>query len=284
MKLTRPLVCLDLETTSPKPDDARIVQIAFVVRKPDGSELRYSTLINPCLPIPKGATEIHGITDAMVNGCKTCGHPKESHVGPPADGVCHGDFRPWPRFVDIAPNLQHGFNNVDFAGYNLKSFDLPCLAAEFARNRWEWSYRSARVLDAYRLWQIVDPRTLTGAVKKYAGREMENAHEAMADVEATFDVLDAMLAQHTELPADLDALHELQWPDDKNLVDASGKFIWKDGEVIINFSKHKGTPLRLIDAGFLAWMLKGEFSAEVKDIVRNAKKGVYPTRNLPTSA
>jgi hypothetical protein len=47
----------------------------------------------------------------------------------------------------------------------------------------------------------------------------------------------------------------------------------------IAFGKHMGTPLAGLVANepdYLAWVLKGDFSPEVKQLVKNALDGAYP--------
>jgi DNA polymerase III epsilon subunit-like protein len=54
---------LDTETTGLNGQKDRLVEIALVG---DGGEVVINTLINPGIPIPSRASDIHGITDAMV--------------------------------------------------------------------------------------------------------------------------------------------------------------------------------------------------------------------------
>lgn len=66
LELQRPLVFFDLETTGVDIATARIVQIALHRMEPDGSSMEYEQLVNPGIPIPPGATQVHGIRDADV--------------------------------------------------------------------------------------------------------------------------------------------------------------------------------------------------------------------------
>jgi DNA polymerase-3 subunit epsilon len=56
----------DTETTGPNPLEDRIVTAAFIVRGGGREDRVFSWLINPGVPIPAEAAEVHGITDAMV--------------------------------------------------------------------------------------------------------------------------------------------------------------------------------------------------------------------------
>jgi DNA polymerase-3 subunit epsilon len=66
IRLERPLVVLDLETTGTKVQTDRIVEISLLKLLPDGSNEIKTRRLNPGVPIPKEATAIHGITYADV--------------------------------------------------------------------------------------------------------------------------------------------------------------------------------------------------------------------------
>jgi DNA polymerase-3 subunit epsilon len=256
--LTRPLCGLDLETTDKDPQQARIVQVAFVMRYPDDTPpLRWSTLVNPGVPIPAEAIEVHGIADSQVQGCRP--------------------------FAAIAENLASGLVDCDFAGFNVK-YDLRVLEAEMGRAGVEWTYQGARILDGHRLWQLLSPRTLSDACRHWLGREPSDAHDAVADVDDALAVIDTQIAALPDGQGRTpDALHALQWPDDVKKIDPDGKFQWNDqGEAILAFGKLKGTSLRDAECrGFLRWMLGKDFSPVAKRIARDALAGTFPHR--PTS-
>ncbi|HRN58143.1 MAG TPA: exonuclease domain-containing protein, partial [Agriterribacter sp.] len=60
LQLTRPLAVFDLETTGVNLAVDRIVELAIVKILPDGSRLVKRKLINPQIPIPVAASDIHG--------------------------------------------------------------------------------------------------------------------------------------------------------------------------------------------------------------------------------
>ena len=61
-----PFTVFDVETTGMSPARDRIVEIAALRIDTDGTEKRFSTLVNPGRRIPAAATRVHHITDAMV--------------------------------------------------------------------------------------------------------------------------------------------------------------------------------------------------------------------------
>ena len=107
LKLERPLVVFDIESTGVVPQRDRIVELAVLKVFPDGHTQNTVRRLNPEMPIPAGATAIHGITNADVADC--------------------------PTFLLIADKLYRYLEDCDLAGYNITGFDIPMLEAEFKR-------------------------------------------------------------------------------------------------------------------------------------------------------
>lgn len=255
--LERPLVCFDLETTGTDVRDDRIVQIALVRVAGDGSRVTLASLVNPERPIPPGASAIHGIRDE--------------------------DVRDAPRFAALRPRVEELLAGADLLGFNMLSFDLPLLQRELRAAGGELDLTGRRLIDAMRIFHLKEPRHLSAAVRFYCGREMEGAHDALADTVATLDVFDAQLARYDDLPRDPAALHELCNPRDDACLDATRKLRWNDaGEATLGFGKHKGKTLRELVASsrdYLEWMLRDDsFAPEVKAILRDALAGIFPRR------
>ena len=61
-------VVFDLETTGLSPAADRIIEISGLRVKNGQVEDSFSTLVNPEMPIPRGARAVNGITNAMVAG------------------------------------------------------------------------------------------------------------------------------------------------------------------------------------------------------------------------
>ena len=256
LNLDRPLVCFDLETTGTDPQKDRIVQIALIRVEPGGARRSFTTLVNPQRPIPPEASAIHGIRDEHV--------------------------RSSPPFCQIRDDVEDILEGADLAGYNMVRFDLPMLEAEIRREGGRFEAKGRRLLDAMAIFHKKEPRNLEAAVRLYCGRDLEGAHSAEVDAEATLDVLDAQLAHYPDLPRDPEALHAFCNPDADRWVDRTRKIRWTDtGEAAIAFGKHEGRTLRDLvqnDRGYLEWMLNKDFSEEVKGILRDAMNGTYPVR------
>jgi DNA polymerase-3 subunit epsilon len=246
LTLDRPLLGFDLETTGTNPAKARIVELGLEIMIPGRPVTEYRTLVNPGVPIPPAATAVHGITDDMVQGA--------------------------PTFESLAANLLRGFTGADFAGYNVR-FDIRMIQAEFKRAGHHWTYETARVLDGFRLWQVLEPRSLDDAVRHWLPAEAfaegtdrdTKSHNALWDVKRSTRVIAAQLMAADHLPRNLDYLHGLCAP---GWLDAEGKIQWRDGAWSFSFGEHRGAPLHTVPRSYFVWILKKDFSDCVKDVCR----------------
>ena len=255
LHLERPLAVFDIESTGVVPQRDRIVEIAVMKVMPDGTSRTSVRRLNPGMPIPPGATAIHGITDADVADC--------------------------PHFEDIAEKLLAYLDDCDLAGYNISGFDVPLLENEFKRAGLDFRASSRKIVDAYSIFCKLFPRTLTAAYKFFCNKDLENAHGAAADTEASWEVLLGQLARHPELPRTVAELADYSDMTDPDAVDKNRRFKWNGDEVVVNFGKYAGRTLRDIaenEPGFLRWIIKNDFPDDVRDIAGNALLGKFPER------
>lgn len=261
LQLTRPLVCFDLETTGIDPINDRIWQIGIVKVMPDGSEHDWETLVNPNVDIPPEVVE------ATKN-------EKRPH------GINRKELETAPLFKDIAAKVAKGLEGCDLTGYNIRSFDVPLLEAEFVRAGVPTDLSSSVLhLDAYRLYLKVKRRDLTNFVYDMTGVDITTeAHDAMLDARNTLRGLRACLEKYPHLPRDPQALHTMLFERDGDSL-AGGKFYFKHNAAHFNFGKHKDRKLEDVarrDRGYLQWAVSGNFEPEVKRILVNALAGTFP--------
>ncbi len=246
IRLERPLVVLDLETTGKKVQTDRIVEISLLKLLTDGTNKIKTRRLNPGMPIPAEATAIHGITDADV--------ANENY------------------FRQIAHSLATYLEGCDLCGYNIWIFDLRMLVNEFKRAEVPFSVEGRHIIDPCRIFHKREPRDLTAALRFYCRMEHEGAHGAEADVLAALLVLDSQVELYEDLPRTIPELHTaMEYPD---IVDPDGKFVRREnGVIVFNFSDHSGKTVDEVaraDAGFLEWMLRKDFSDEAKAVAREA--------------
>ena len=209
---------------------------------PGGAAVPFVRRVNPGRPIPAGATAVHGITDADVAAA--------------------------PPFAAIAPDLFAALVGSDLAGFGIATFDLPLLAAEFARVGLPFRVGGRAVLDALAVYRRREPRDLTAAVRFYLGADRAGAHAALADARAALAVLDAQVGRYglPPSPADLHA--------SVAEVDVSGTFRrGPAGGPVFAVGKHRGRPLAEVAAAapdYLRWMLGQGFLDDALALVRGA--------------
>jgi DNA polymerase-3 subunit epsilon len=243
--LERPLALIDLETTGTDAQRDRIIEISVLKILAAGQRQHRTRRLNPGIPIPETATAVHGITDADV-----------------ADA---------PRFDQVADRLLAFLDGCDLCGFNLKRFDLRLLCSEFSRAGRTLPLEGRAILDPMEIFHRQEPRDLAAAVRTYLGREHDARHSAAADVLATAEVLDAMLARYPDLPRSVAGLH--QQFTDADGVGSDGFLRRVEGTVRFVKGKHRGLPLTAVAASspdYLEWMLGQDFFDDTKAVVRDA--------------
>ena len=247
LNLVKPIIFFDLETTGTDISKDRIVEICYIKVYPDGREFEYTKRINPEIHIPEGASAVHGIYDADVKDC--------------------------PTFKEVAREIANEFEGCDVAGFNSNRFDLPLLAEEFLRAQVDIDLSRLRAIDVQVLYHKREPRTLSAAYKFYCGENLEDAHSALADTRATYNVLKAQLDHYEDLPNDMEALSKES--SFTNNVDFAGRIVYDaNGNEVFNFGKYKGMPVDAVldrDPGYYGWMMNGDFSLNTKQVLTRIK-------------
>lgn len=243
LKLKRPIVFLDLETTGVDPAKDRIVEISLVKVQPDGSKEVKTRRINPGMPIPPESTAIHGIAD--------------------------DDVKDEPRFEQIAKSLAAYMEGCDLAGYNSNRFDIPVLAEEFLRAGVDVDLKKRRFIDVQNIFHKKEQRTLVAAYKFYCDKDLEEAHSAEADTKATYEVLKAQLDRYDDLENDIDKLAEYSCRAES--ADYAGRILYNEkGEEVFGFGKYKGRSVAevfRIEPSYYAWMMNGDFPLYTKKVI-----------------
>lgn len=247
LNLKNPIVFFDLETTGTSIVHDKIVEISYLKIWPNGKEESKTLRINPEMPIPQEASDVHHITDEDVANC--------------------------PTFKQIAKQLAQKIEGCDLAGFNSNRFDIPLLAEEFLRAEIDIDLKRRKFVDVQTIFHKKEQRTLSAAYQFYCDKELVGAHGAEADTKATYEVLKAQLDRYSDLPNDIDFLSNYS-SFNKN-VDFAGRFIYdENGCEVINFGKYKGRKLVDIlknDPGYYGWMMQGDFTLDTKRVLTQIK-------------
>ena len=239
LQLIKPLAFIDLETTGINLGSDRIVELAIVKLLPDGNRSVKRKLINPGIPIPKSASDIHGITDEMVKAA--------------------------PLFKQVAHELKQFLDSCDLAGYNSNRFDIPLLVEEFLRAGVDFEMKGRKMLDVQKIFHQMEQRTLGAAYKFYCNKALDGAHSAEIDATATYEILTAQLTHYPALGNTLDSI--LKTIGEEMVVDFARRFVMDNGIEIFNFGKHKGRPVSDVlksEPQYYDWMMKGDFPQHTK--------------------
>lgn len=247
LSLKKPIVFFDLETTGTDVAKDRIVEISILKLHPDGKKEMKTRRVNPGIPIPRGASEVHGIYDE--------------------------DVREEPTFKALAKSLAQFIGNSDLAGYNSNKFDVPLLVEEFLRVGVDFEISQRNLVDVQNIFHKMEQRTLVAAYKFYCQKDLENAHSAEADNIATYEVLEAQIERYSELENDIEYLAEFSMRQ-KN-ADLIGRIVYdEEGNEVFNFGKHKGKSVSSVlkdEPSYYAWMMKGDFPEYTKKILTKIK-------------
>ncbi|WP_445954924.1 exonuclease domain-containing protein [Yeosuana sp.] len=247
LNLTKPICFFDLETTGVNITTDRIVEIAILKVFPNGKEESKTWLVNPEMIIPKEVIEIHGITNEDV-----------------ADK---------PTFKEIAKDVYNMIKDSDLGGFNSNRFDIPLLAEEMLRAEIDFDMKNRLAIDVQTIFHKMEQRTLTAAYKFYCDKNLEGAHGAEADTNATYEVLKAQIAKYDAIENDTKFLAEFS--SRKQFADFAGFISYnKKGEECFSFGKHKGklvTDVLEKEPGYFGWLLNADFPLYTKKVLTAIK-------------
>lgn len=242
LKLQRPLAVFDLETTGLNITQDRIVEIAIIKVNPDGSEEQFHSLINPEMKIPDEVSQIHNIFDK--------------------------DVQDKPTFKQIAKKVTDFIGDADLVGFNSNKFDIPVLSEELLKVNSDFDVSDREFIDVQNIFHKMEQRTLSAAYKFYCEKEIENAHSALDDTKATWEVMKAQVDRYSNLENNVSFLSEFSKAGNNTLVDFAGRLaLNKNKEVVYNFGKNKGKTVKEIsvsEPGYYGWMMQADFPLYTK--------------------
>jgi DNA polymerase III subunit epsilon len=252
LNLKVPLCFFDLETTGTTITQDRIIEIAVIKMMPNGEVLHKANLLNPTIPIAPESTAIHGISNEDVAGK--------------------------PTFKEVAKEYARFLDGSDLSGFNILKFDVPVLVEEFLRAGVEFDYGRKKIIDAQKIYHMMEKRNLGAALKFYCDKSLENSHTAEADTQATLDVLVAQIEKYEnqivtdglgkQIGVIRNDMEELSKLTSSNSIDLAGRMVSNEkGEAIFNFGKHRLKPVLEVfkhEPSYYEWMMNGDFPLDTK--------------------
>ena len=243
LSLKRPLCFFDLETTGVNVAKDRIVEISILKIFPNGNKESKTWLVNPEMPIPPETTAVHGITDEKVAN--------------------------EPTFKQLGKDVYNMIKGSDLAGFNSDRFDIPLLAEEMLRVEIDVDFKKYLTVDVQTIFHKMEKRNLSAAYKFYCGKDLDNAHSAAADTNATYEVLKSQIEKYDELENDVSKLSAFSRR--SKSVDYAGLVIVdNDGDAAFNFGKHRGKKVAEVlqrEPGYFSWLLNADFPRYTKKVI-----------------
>ena len=226
MIISKPIVVFDIETTGLDIINDRIVDISLIKVNSDNSTIEKTYRVNPGIPISKESCLIHGIYDKDVSSCK--------------------------EFKYYAKEIYQFIKGCDLGGFNILKFDLPILIEELMRCKINLSINNTKIIDALRIYHLMEKRNLSSAYKFYCNKNLDNAHNSYADTIATLEVIKKQIEKYENqevidnkgnvlgtISQNLDSIGSII---KTNIVDISGRIIKNsENKEVFNFGKETRT-------------------------------------------
>ena len=232
-KIDKPIVFFDIETTGIDIKNDRIIEICAIKYRPDRTKLTLHKYFNPGRESQPMALEAHGLTTEFLTK--------------------------YNSFEESAEELFEFFKDSDLGGYNCISFDIPLLYEEFARCGKYLSLQGLSIIDSYNLLNKFETRKLNDIYKRYFGQDIDGAHGAEADIEATIKVFEKQITSYGLEETSIKDISKIIRSTSKNefIVDLSGWFRHRDGEFYFGKGKHKDS-LVSENLDYLKWMYEND--------------------------
>jgi len=247
LKLHKPICFFDLETTGIQVSKDRIVEISILKVFPNGNKESKTWLVNPEMKIPAETTAIHGISDEKVAN--------------------------EPTFKELAPIVYQMIKDSDLAGFNSDRFDIPLLAEEMLRAEIDFEMKNTVTVDVQTIFHKKEQRTLSAGYKFYCGKDLDGAHSAAVDTNATYEILLAQLERYPDLENNIKEISEFSTR--KKSADFAGFIAFnKEGQEAFSFGKHKGRLVEEVlqtEPGYYNWIQNADFPLYTKKVLTAIK-------------
>jgi DNA polymerase-3 subunit epsilon len=260
LDLKKPIVFFDLETTGINIANDKIVEISILKVFPNGNKESKTWLVNPEMEIPQGSIDVHGITNEKV--------------------------ATEPTFKELASKVNEMIAGCDLAGFNSNRFDIPLLAEELMRAGIDFDMKNRKAIDVQVIFHKKEQRTLSAGYQFYCEKELEGAHGAEADTNATYEILLAQLTKYKDIGNTVDALSEYSTHGKR--ADFAGFILMnEEDQEIFSFGKYKGRIVVEVlkeNPGYHNWIQNADFPLYTKKVLREIKERMSAPKNKMSDA
>lgn len=243
------IVCWDVETTGLNPKEDFMIQLAVSKFSKETMEIVESKkwYVKPAhnYTISPQAQAVHGLTKEFID----------------TNGV---------YFKELAPEFFKMIEDADLLTYNGNTFDIKFLNEECKRWGLPLPIVGKNFYDAFAMECRFHPRNLSAVYKTYTGKDLEGAHDALADVHATIDVFRHQLQTQGVTFDEIDT-----WQENNLLTpDGSIRNAAAAGEplkIVFAVGKYKDSEFMEIskkDPSYIKWYMENIASDYTKDVLK----------------
>lgn len=247
LKLKKPICFFDLETTGTNISKDRIVEISILKVYPNGNKESKTWLVNPEMDIPDEVVAIHGISNEKIAN--------------------------EPTFKELSVQIHDMIKGCDLGGYNSNRFDIPLLVEELLRVDLDLDMKNVVSVDVQTIFHKMEQRTLSAAYQFYCGKDLDGAHSAEADTNATYEVLKSQLDKYADLENDISWLGN--YSAHRKFADFAGFIAFdKKGNEVFAFGKYRGKNVEKVfeeEPGYFGWIQNADFPLYTKKVLTAIK-------------
>lgn len=231
------ITAFDVESTGLSQTEDYVIQLSAIRFKKDTFEKvkTFDYYIKPirAYEIKQGAFEAHGLTKEFIE-----------ENGVPLKSVAQ-------EFIEM-------FDDADVLTFNGNRFDINMIYKDLLMIGIEFPMDGKIFYDSYGIEVRLNPRKLANVYFNYTGRVLEDAHNSLADVEATIDVFQhqlEVLKEDNETGEDVDDWMEnhLYSPEGSIRNAANGG---EPERIVFNMGKYKDQEFMAVcknDPGYIQW-------------------------------
>lgn len=251
------ITCLDCETTGLDYKNDFIIQLSmFRFKKDEPTNKDYHISKNWYIkPVHKyvinqNALETHGLTEEFIE----------------QNGV---------SLKDIIPEVLQILDNSDILTYNGNAFDIKFLYKDFMIFGKQFPLENKQFYDAYALECRFTPRDLGTVYKKYTGKDLTNAHDAMSDVMATVEVFNSQLTANNLTLDDISEYNECNLLSPEASIRRNNQGNGDNDNIVFSFGKYKDSEFMKVaneDPRYIKWFMDNVASDYTKRILREYYK------------
>lgn len=249
------IVAYDVETTGISTQTDKVIQLSAVKFDTDFNII--DTFDHYILPtgvwhMSEGAFNVHGISEQFLRE--------------------NGKF-----LKDIADEFLAFIDGCDLLSYNGNKFDIKMLVKDLRLEGYSIDLEGRSFYDSYLLEAKLNPRNLSHIYKKYTGKELDGAHNALNDVKATVEVFKHQVECFKQEEID-DVFGYIRDFDESKLLCIDGSI--KRGsnpnepEQLV-FARGKYKDIDIIDVckrdmGYMKWFMESnDTDVHTKNLIRN---------------